>query len=191
MAIKAADSERIKLFSDGVFAVIITILVLELHAPDGADWSSLVELWPTAASYAASYLFIAIVWVNHHHLMRFAEYATPRLIWFNFLHLFTVSLLPFTTSWMARTDLASVPVCLYAGTFVLVNASYIALCYEAIDRPAHPDVPKGARRIMHLRAILTLLVFALGGIVALWHSLIGFGVVVCCLLTYLRPDTRR
>jgi uncharacterized membrane protein len=191
MAKKPISCERLNAFSDGVFAVIITIMVLDLHAPTEGTWSALAELWPVALSYAASYLFVAIVWVNHHHLMRFAEYATPRLIWFNFAHLFTVSLLPFTTSWMAETSLASVPVFAYAGTFALVNLSYIALCHEAVDRPDNPEVPKSARIAMRKRSFLTFAIFVLSGVLALWRPYLGFALVVCCLLTYLRPDAGR
>ena len=115
MASKEASPERLRLFSDGVFAIIITILVLELHAPSENQWSALVDLWPEAVSYVVSYLFIAIVWVNHHHVLRFADLATSRLIWVNFAHLFTVSLLPFTTSWVAKTHFGGVAVCAYAA----------------------------------------------------------------------------
>jgi hypothetical protein len=97
--------ERMNAFSDGVFAVIITILVLELRPPKEASFKALLELWPTAISYAISYLFIAIVWVNHHHLLRFPDVATHRLIWGNFAHLFAVSLMPFCTAWIASTRL--------------------------------------------------------------------------------------
>jgi len=95
--------ERMNAFSDAVFAVIITILVLELRPPKGASFGALLELWPTAVSYAISYLFVAIVWVNHHHLLRFPAVATHRLIWVNFAHLFAVSLMPFATTWIANT----------------------------------------------------------------------------------------
>ena len=189
MASNEASPERLRLFSDGVFAIIITILVLELHAPSENQWSALVDLWPEAVSYVVSYLFIAIVWVNHHHVLRFADLATSRLIWVNFAHLFTVSLLPFTTSWVAKTHFGGVAVCAYAGVFVLVNATYIALCSEAVDKPEVPVLSQGARGMMRLRSLLTLAAFALGGIVALWHPLVGFGVICCCLISYLRPDT--
>ncbi|MDB6002211.1 MAG: putative integral rane protein [Rhizobacter sp.] len=99
-------TERLQAFSDGVFAVVITILVLEFHPPHDASWSGLLAVWPTAVSYAVSYWFIAIVWVNHHHLLQFTDIATPRLIWGNFAHLFSVSLIPFSTEWIADTHLA-------------------------------------------------------------------------------------
>jgi uncharacterized membrane protein len=95
-----------------VFAVLITILVLELKPPKAASFSALVPLWPRGLSYLVSYVFIAIVWVNHHHLFSYAEAATPRLVWSNFAHLFSVSLIPFTTEWIADSRLAAAPVAL-------------------------------------------------------------------------------
>jgi len=100
-------ADRLIAFSDAVFAVIVTIMVLELKAPDHPEFSALWPLWSTAISYAVSYLFIAIIWVNHHHLMRFVGSPTLGLIWINFLHLFMVSLLPFATAWVSRTRLRS------------------------------------------------------------------------------------
>jgi uncharacterized membrane protein len=109
--------ERISAFSDGVFAVLITVLVLDLRPPELPTFKALMSLWPTWLSYAVSYLFIAIVWVNHHHLLRHATESTPRLIWFNFAHLFSVSLLPLSTAWMAVSKLAPQPVAFYAAVF--------------------------------------------------------------------------
>jgi hypothetical protein len=83
------------MLSDDVFAVLITVLVLELRPPELPTFKALLLLWPTWLSYAVSYLFIAIVWTNHHYLMRFATEATSRLLWFNFAHLFSISLLPY------------------------------------------------------------------------------------------------
>jgi len=99
-------TERLSAFSDGVFAVLITVLVLDLRPPELPTFKSLLSLWPTWLSYAVSYLFIALVWTNHHHLMRYATEATAHLMWFNFAHLFSVSLLPLSTAWMAVSELA-------------------------------------------------------------------------------------
>ena len=103
---RKTNAERVQAFSDAVFAVIITVLVLELKPPSAQTFSALLPLWPTGLSYVISYLFIAIVWVNHHHLFGYAEAATPRLVWSNFAHLFSVSLIPFTTEWIADGRLA-------------------------------------------------------------------------------------
>jgi uncharacterized membrane protein len=93
-ALRKATPERLGAFSDGVFAVLITVLVLDLRPPEAPTFAALFALWPARLSYAVSYIFIAIVWVNHHYLMRYAGEATPRLLWFNFAHLFSMSLLP-------------------------------------------------------------------------------------------------
>ena len=90
--LRRATPERLSMFSDGVFAVLITVLVLELRPPERHTFDALLALWPTWLSYAVSYLFIAIVWTNHHYLMRYASEATPNLLWFNFAHLFSMSL---------------------------------------------------------------------------------------------------
>jgi uncharacterized membrane protein len=93
-----ASADRVGAFSDAVIAVIITIMVLELKPPQEATFSALLPLWPTAISYSVSYLFIAIIWLNHHHLLRFIRHTTPALIWVNFAHLFCISLIPFATT---------------------------------------------------------------------------------------------
>ena len=144
------------MFSDGVFAVLITVLVLELRPPEIPTFKALLLLWPTWLSYAVSYLFIAIVWVNHHHLLRYATESTPRLMWFNFAHLFSVSLLPLSTAWMAVSKLAPQPVAFYAAVFFLVNATYIALIWELIERVPIRGTSQKERRIMRFRSITTL-----------------------------------
>jgi uncharacterized membrane protein len=182
--------ERLNAFSDGVFAVLITVLVLELRPPELPTFKALLSLWPTWLSYAVSYLFIAIVWANHHHLMRYATEATPRLMWFNFAHLFSVSLLPLATAWMAVSELAPQPVAFYAAVFFLVNATYISLIWELIERdPPKKDVSPKASRIMRFRSITTLCIFAAAAIVALRYPLAGLGMCCCCLIVYLKPET--
>lgn len=181
-------SERLSMFSDGVFAVLITVLVLDLRPPELPTFRALLLLWPTWLSYAVSYLFIAIVWVNHHHLMRYATEAIPRLMWFNFAHLFSVSLLPLSTAWMAVSELAPQPVAFYAAVFFLVNATYICLIRELIDRAPLDEVSTSERRIMRLRSLATLCVFAAAAVVALKYPLIGLGMCICCLIVYLKPE---
>jgi uncharacterized membrane protein len=180
--------ERLSAFSDGVFAVLITVLVLELRPPELPTFKALLSLWPTWLSYAVSYVFIAIVWANHHHLMRYATEATPRLMWFNFAHLFSVSLLPLSTAWMAVSKLAPQPVAFYAAVFFLVNATYISLIWELIGRKSVKEVSPRERKIMRFRSITTLCIFAAAAIVALKYPLAGLGMCCCCLIVYLKPE---
>ena len=188
MATRQTGTHRLSLFSDGVFAVLITILVLELKPPEEATFRALLPLWPTGLSYAVSYLFIAIVWVNHHHLFSYAEVATPRLVWSNFAHLFSVSLIPFTTVWIAESRLAAAPVTMYAAVFVLVNITYVALCWEAVDRPQHEDVTALMRRLLRMRSFITIGVFAVAAVIALWWPVAAMTLICLCLVGYLRPD---
>lgn len=186
--LRKATPERLSAFSDGVFAVLITVLVLELRPPALPTFTAFLALWPTWLSYAVSYVFIAIVWTNHHYLMRYADEATPRLLWFNFAHLFSISLLPLSTAWMAVSELAPQPVAFYAGVFFLVNVTYICLIRELVDRTAAHEIAPAVRRIMRVRSIGTLCLFALSAIVALRYPLAGLGICICCLIVYLRPD---
>jgi uncharacterized membrane protein len=184
--LRRATPERLSAFSDGVFAVLITVLVLELRPPERPTFDALLALWPTWLSYAVSYLFIAIVWANHHYLMRYAREATSRLLWFNFAHLFSISLLPLSTAWMAVSKLSPQPVAFYAATFFLVNLTYIALIWELIE-PSSTSATK-ARAIMHARSLITLVVFGAAAAVALKYPVIGLGMCICCLALYLRPE---
>jgi len=164
---------------------------LELRPPELATYKALLLLWPTWLSYAVSYLFIAIVWTNHHYLIRYATEATPRLLWFNFAHLFSMSLLPLSTAWMAVSRLAPEPVSFYAAVFFLVNATYICLIWELVDRSRVDVVSPTLRRIMRFRSITTLCLFAVAALLALKYPLVGLGICICCLIVYLRPDPAR
>jgi uncharacterized membrane protein len=186
MVARQETPDRLSSFSGAVFAVIITILVLERKPPHSSSFTAFVSLWPTAVSYAVSYLFIAIVWINPHHLLHYADIATGRPIWTNFAHLFSVSLIPFPTAWIAQTELAAVPVSFYASVFVLVNATYLLLCMEAIDRPQSKDVPAHARMMMRVRSSVTLGLFALAAVVGLKYPMSGMA-LICLCLDYLPP----
>jgi uncharacterized membrane protein len=185
---RRTSPDRVGAFSDGVFAVIITILVLELKPPKTYTFIALLPEWPTGLSYVVSYLFIAIVWVNHHHLFGYAEAATPRLVWSNFAHLFSVSLIPTTTEWIADSRLAAAPVTLYAAVFVLVNVTYVALCWEVVDRPANEELTGRMRRLLRMRSFITIGVFATAAVVALRWPVAGMALICLCLVAYLRPD---
>lgn len=187
MAFREVSPERLQFFSDGVFAVLITVLVLELHAPSQGQWHSLIELWPEAASYAVSYLFIAIIWVNHHHLVRFTHEATSRLIWWNFAHLFMISLVPAATAWMASSRLAAAPVFVYALVFVLIEVAYIAFERTAFLQARETEIAPQTRRTAAVRSYVALGMFSTAAVISFWSPRGGLGLVCCVLLIYLNP----
>jgi uncharacterized membrane protein len=181
-------AERLTAFSDAVFAVIVTIMVLELEAPDEPSFSALLGLWPTAISYAVSYLFIAIIWINHHYLMRFVGPPTLRLIWINFAHLFLVSLLPFATAWVARTQLASSPVVVYAGLFVCIDVAYNVFERHVLAGAGEAQVSTRARRFARRRSLIVLAGFTAAMLVAFVAPRVGFGLICAALVLHLRPE---
>jgi uncharacterized membrane protein len=181
-------AHRLAAYSDAVFAVIVTIMVLELEAPEEASFAALWPLWPTVISYAVSYLFIAIIWINHHHLMRLVGAPTLGLIWINFVHLFLVSLVPFATAWVARTHLASSPVAFYAGLFVCVDTAYNVFERDVLARAAATHVSERARRVARRRSIGVLAIFAIAMLVAFVAPRVAFTLICCALILHLRPD---
>jgi uncharacterized membrane protein len=181
-------ADRLAAFSDAVFAVIVTVMVLELKAPGERSFSALVPLWPTVISYVVSYLFIAIIWVNHHYLVRFAGPPTLGLIWINFVHLFLVSLLPFATAWIARTQLASSPVALYAGLFVCIDIAYNVFERKILAGADARHLPARTRRLARRRSLIVLAIFTISVLVAFVASRIAFGLICCALVLHLRPE---
>ena len=181
-------ADRLAAFSDGVFSVILTIMVLELKAPDQPAFSALWPLWPTAISYAVSYLFICIIWINHHYLMRFVGPPRLGLIWINFVHLFLVSLLPFATAWVARTRLASSPVAFYAGLFVCIDIAYNVFEREVLARADAKLVSERSRHLARRRSLVVLALFTTAMLVASVAPRVGFGLICGALLLHLRPD---
>ena len=187
MADRGTPTERMVGFTDAVFAVIMTIMVLDLKPPAEAKLSALLPLWPTALSYAVSYLFVAIIWINHHRLLLFAHEATAKLVWWNFAHLFMTSLIPFSTAWIADTRLAAGPVLFYAAVFVMVNIAFLGYQQEALSQATDNEVSPTTRRNTRVRALITLGIFATATCVAYWSPWFGFALVCCVLLIYLRP----
>ena len=179
---------RMNLFSDAVIAVVITLMVLELKPPEHPSLAALAPLWPTGISYAVSYLFIAIIWMNHHHLMRFVRHASPKLLWLNFAHLFAVSLLPFATGWMADTRLAPTPVAIYAAVFVVVDLAYLTFERAVIRQADVADFPERARHLARRRTLATVTIFATAIPVALLAPWLAFAMICAALTLYLKPE---
>ena len=181
-------AHRLAAYSDAVFAVIVTIMVLELKAPEEAAFSALWPLWPTAISYAVSYLFIAIIWINHHYLVRFVGPPTLGLIWMNFAHLFMVALVPFATDWVARTRLAAPAVVLYAGLFVCVDLAYNIFEREVLARAETAHVSERVRRVARRRSLVVLAILTTAMLIAFLAPRVGFALICAALILHLRPD---
>jgi uncharacterized membrane protein len=181
--------ERISGYTDAVFAVVITIMVLELHPPASARIGALLSLWPTAVSYLVSYLFVAIIWINHHFLMGYVKQTTLPVMWLNFTHLFFVSLLPFATAWIAQTELAYAPVIVYTALFVITDGAYNLFEREVLRNSA--EFSPAEFRTSRRRSLTALALFATAGLLALIQPTAGMGFTGLALLLHLRPDAAR
>ena len=185
--IATITKERLAAFSDSVFAVIITIMVLQLRLPNHSSFAALLQQWPTALSYVVSYFLIVIMWINHHFLWGFAKHSNSKLIFWNFAHMLCASLVPFATAWVAATRISAVPVFVYAAVIVMVNLSYHGFA-RAVIPPNAGDRACPRRRAL-ARSTITLGLFCTAMALSLWLPLLAFGLVTCVLITYARPET--
>lgn len=135
------NKTRLEAFSDGVIAIIITIMVLEIKVPHGAEWSELVHLIPTLVSYILSFIYIGIYWNNHHHMVHTIRHIGPGIMWTNLNLLFWLSLVPFATAWMGENHFAGAPVAVYAIVLIMCGISYdIMRRFIIYCHPHDPEV---------------------------------------------------
>jgi uncharacterized membrane protein len=126
---------RLEAFSDGVLAIVITIMVLELRPPEGTTFEDLFSLWPQILAYAMSFAYIAIYWVNHHHLFQAVRTVSGRVLWANILLLFALSLVPFATAWMGEHSFGPNTVAIYNVVLILPAFSYFLLVRALLASP--------------------------------------------------------
>ena len=180
---------RLEAFSDGVMAIIITIMVLELRVPDGADWTALRELAPTFLSYVLSFIFIGIYWNNHHHLWQVAKRVSGPVLWANLHLLFWLSLVPFVTGWMGENDFAQLPVALYGVILWVSGLAYYILARTLIVLHGQDSLIATALGNKQ-KEIVSLLAYALAVVLAFVDTAFSLALYVAVALLWLIPDRR-
>jgi uncharacterized membrane protein len=181
---------RLEAFSDGVIAVIITIMVLELKAPHDASLGALAELWPVLLSYLLSFVYVGIYWNNHHHLMHAVRRINGSVLWANLHLLFWLSLIPFTTAWMAENHFGAGPVALYALVLLMCSIAYsiLAACLANIDgRNATLGRVSGRRDV---KGMLSTAGYLLAIVCAFYAKGVSLALIVGVALMWLVPDRR-
>lgn len=138
-ASETVDAARLEAFSDGVIAIVVTIMVLELHAPERGEAMELLHLWPTFAAYVLSFALVSVYWVNHHQLFKLARRVGRETLWYNVNFLFWLSIFPFATAWIGNTRGDALPVGFYALLSLVVASSYYFLSRNLQARNAHVD----------------------------------------------------
>jgi uncharacterized membrane protein len=184
------EKDRLLAFSDGVIAIIITIMVLELHAPHAATLHALVPLAPIFLSYVLSFVFIAIYWNNHHHMLATAERVNGAILWANMHLLFWLSLIPFTTAWMGENHGARWPTVLYGVSLIAPAIAYVVLQNAIIASHGADHVLKRAIGGDWKGKLSPLLYLAGIVLAALWSPIAGQTLFVAVALLWLVPDRR-
>jgi uncharacterized membrane protein len=183
------SKNRLEAFSDGVIAILITIMVLELHIPDGDDLEALRPLIPTLSSYVLSFVFLGIYWNNHHHLLQASSGVNGSVLWANLHLLFWLSLIPFATGWMGDSDFAGWPVALYGFVLWMAAAAYTALEHFLI-RVQGPGSVLAAARGSGAKDKLSLLLLTAAIPAAFllpWLSVVAY---VAIAVIWFIPDRR-
>jgi uncharacterized membrane protein len=180
---------RLEAFTDGVIAILITILVLELRAPHGADLAALQPLVPSAISYVLTFVFIAIYWNNHHHMLHTVRHVDGRILWANIHLLFWLSLTPFFTAWMGDNHFAALPVAAYGGVLFMAAVAYTILGRALIARQGTSS--ELARAVGGDRKGWTsLALYGLAVPIAFLNRWVAFGMYVFVAIMWFVPDSR-
>ncbi len=183
------NRERLTAFSDGVIAIIITLMVLELRPPAGTNWAALLGMLPFFLTYALSFLFVAIYWNNHHHLLHTVHHVTGPIMWTNMALLFFLSLTPFATAWLGGHYRAPVPAAVYGIALLLPAIAYTLLQRPIIAAEGHESVlARALGRDVKGKASMALYATAVG--LAFVDPWLSFGIYALVAAIWLVPDRR-
>jgi uncharacterized membrane protein len=180
---------RLEAFSDGVFAILITIMVLELHAPEGDTFEALKPLLPKFISYVLSFVYVAIYWNNHHHMLQAVKHVNGKVLWYNTLLLFCISLIPFVTAWMGENHFSAFPVALYGIVLFLCSLSYWLVLHTLIRLHGKQSLLATAVGNDSKGKISTT-IYIVGILISFYNSWISFGLYCLVACIWFIPDNR-
>ena len=180
---------RLEAFSDGVIAIIITIMVLELKVPHGDSLSVLVPLWPVFLSYTLSFVNLGIYWNNHHHMLHATRQISGNVLWANLHLLFWLSLVPFVTGWMGENEFAPIPTAVYGAVLLMAAIAYWILL-QTILRAEGPDSLLRTAVGSDWKGKLSPILYVIAIPLAFLHEAIAGALYVAVALIWLIPDRR-
>jgi len=182
------NKARLEAFSDGVFAIIITIMVLEIKVPHGEDWASLKPLIPVMLSYVLSFLFVGIYWVNHHHLLHTISKVNSAILWSNINQLFWLSLLPVCTDWMGETHFASRPVAVYALLALLCGIAFTILQFNIEKKIGDNEKLKHAFAMLKKKGMFSIAAYLIAIAFAFTNTTISGMLFLLVSIIWFIPD---
>lgn len=180
---------RMEAFSDGVLAIVITIMVLELHEPTGASFAALKQVAPTFVAYLLSYAYVGIYWNNHHHLVAALKQASGKILWANLFWLFWMSLMPWATQWLGSHLFATAPTVVYGGVLLMCSLSYYLL-QTAVLRQAGRDSALVALFGRDLKGKLSVATYLLATLSGFGWPAVSYLLLTIMAVVWLIPDTR-
>jgi TMEM175 potassium channel family protein len=180
---------RLEAFSDGVLAIIITIMVLELKVPHGENWAALRPLFPVLLSYVLSFVYLGIYWNNHHHMLHATQRVTGGILWANLHLLFWLSLFPFVTGWMGENHFAPAPVALYGVVLLMAAIAYFIL-QSAIIKSQGADSLLSRAVGRDMKGKVSPLLYFAAIIAACYAPWLAGGIYIFVALMWLVPDRR-
>ncbi len=180
---------RLEAFSDGVIAIIITIMVLELKVPHGASFEVLLPLYPVLLSYVLSFVYVGIYWNNHHHMLHAVNHVSGRALWANLHLLFWLSLTPFVSGWMGENHFATVPVALYGFVLLMCGVAYFILA-QCLAHGEHGNDALADAIGKDWKGKLSILFYVLAIASSFFYPYLGCAIYAGVALMWLIPDTR-
>lgn len=183
------DKGRLEAFSDGVIAIIITIMVLEMKVPHESNWAALRPLIPVFLSYVLSYIYLGIYWNNHHHLLQAVSYVNGTVLWANLHLLFWLSLVPFATGWMGENHFAPLPVALYGAVLLFAGTAYFILSQTLIASHGQNSTLAIALG-RDIKGKISILFYVLAMLLCLLNAYLACLIYVLVALLWLIPDRR-
>jgi len=178
---------RLEAFSDGVIAIIITIMVLELHAPHDDGWAPLIALWPVLSAYLLSFIYVAIYWLNHHRLLAHARRVTNRMLWNNMALLFTLSLVPFATAYLGTHHFSRDATLIYMGIMLTTAVSYMHLQNDIRRHGDQSPAAKAYHRAMDRKGFISILLYLAGFALAFWLPALSIACAGAVALLWFMP----
>jgi uncharacterized membrane protein len=183
------SKQRMEAFSDAIIAIIITVMVLDLKVPHGTDLASLVSVLPVFISYVLSYMYLAIYWNNHHHLLHAIQHVDGRILWANLHLLFWLSLIPFTTAWMGENHFAAEPVALYGMVLLLAAIAYFILTRSLISLHGRDSVLASAVG-RDRKGKVSIVIYAAAVPLSFLSAWAAFALYVIVAVMWFIPDRR-